>query len=106
MKVPIEIESFAKGSEVGQRLVSLLSGAPEEQLLQDIVQCIVDIVGQPRTSNDIPPMSNGVADSVSREAKSGGRYDFSETDSFVEQLMFLHPRYARGWCLCIYHESS
>ncbi|KAI8112087.1 hypothetical protein M9434_003411 [Picochlorum sp. BPE23] len=92
MKIPDEIKLLAKESAPAQRLVSLLASAPEEQLFQDIVQCIVDIVRESPRSKAMDHGSNGVAGGISGEGKDGSRYDFSQTGSFVEQLTFLHPR--------------
>jgi hypothetical protein len=99
MKIPDEIKSLAKESAPAQRLVSLLASAPEEQLFQDIVQCIVDIVRESPRSKAMDHGSNGVAGGISGGGKDGSRYDFSQTGSFVEQLTFLHPRYCCHRCL-------
>lgn len=94
MKVPEEIKSLAMASAPAQRLVSLLASAPEEQLFQEIVQCIVDIVRESTLSNGTTHGSNGGAEGTNERGKDGdSRYNFSETGSVVEQLMFLHPRY-------------
>jgi hypothetical protein len=99
MKIPDEIKSLAKESAPAQRLVSLLAIAPEEQLFQDIVECIVEIVRESPTNNGINHVPNGLDAGISREGKEVGRYDFSQTGSFVEQLSFLHPRYCCHGCL-------
>lgn len=107
MKVPDEIKSLAKESAPAQRLVSLLANAPEEQLFQDIVQCIVDIVRESPLDKGTKHGSNGVTGGISGEGKGGSRCDFSHTDSFVEQLTFLHPRYCCHRCLqTLYAEST
>ena len=79
MKLPEELlRSSWKDSTAGQRLVDLLTTAPQDKLLEDIVQCFLEIITG--KSND-KLMMNDHCES-----------QFLSAPSFVEDLMFIHPR--------------
>lgn len=82
MKIPQEIVSFAKHGPAGQKLVEILSAAPEEgnEILIEVVGCFVEALRE-----QAPSSKTGTMNMKSSE-------DLSKACSVVEQLMFLHPR--------------
>lgn len=85
MKIPAEIHSLAKNGPAGQKLVDVLSSAPDDgnELLTEVVDCFVKVL------HERAPDSNGA---IARSKPVKISEDLSTASSVVEQLMFLHPR--------------
>jgi len=79
MKLPEELlRSPWKDSTAGQRLVDLLTTAPQDKLLEEIVQCFLQVI------------SGKSNDKATKDDKCES--PFLSAASVVENLMFIHPR--------------
>lgn len=88
MIIPEEIFSLVRNVSSGQRLIDVLSAAPEgNDALTEVVGCLAAVLRERAASSD------GVgADATKIVAEPETSVDFSTASSVVEQLMFLHPR--------------
>jgi hypothetical protein len=80
MKVPEAIQSLAKNGKAGQRLVEVVSGAPEDSEVAQVVQLVAQALAE-RPHGKVAANGN-IAPPV----------DLSEAASVVDDLFFLHPR--------------